>query len=364
MSQTAIQQTSPEPRPEKPTPGPQARTRTLWGKVQYVLTPIASLRLTVVLFALSLFLVFVGTMAQVEMGINTAMETYFRSAFVWVPFQLFVKFGQVFLGLDSELKVGGGFPFFGGWLLGGVLLMNLLAAHLVRFKVSWKRSGILLIHSGLVVMMLSELITGLFAVESHMTLTLGESANFIEEHSSYELAVIDRSNAGADKVVVVPDSLLKKGGRISNDQLPVDLQVLGHWKHSVPVDADTPNVEGPVFTSSAGESLKFQPGKESSGVNSQMDFPMVRVRFLKKGTDEALRDSTTKRDDYLLTTYFDRNMARRSEALRFAPQYLRAGAKTYVVEFRPRRIYKPYSVQLLKFEHRPAAQVRARHVHR
>ena len=53
----------------------------------------------------------------------------------------------------------GSFPFPGGWLLGSVLLVNLLAAHAIRFKLSWKRSGILLLHAGIILMMIGEFIT-------------------------------------------------------------------------------------------------------------------------------------------------------------------------------------------------------------
>ena len=96
MSQTAIQ-TSPDPKPGvEAALTPRTEGRTAWQWVKTVLTPLASLRLTVVLFALSLFLVFSGTLAQKEVGMWTAVDTYFRSALVWIPFQLFVRFGQIF----------------------------------------------------------------------------------------------------------------------------------------------------------------------------------------------------------------------------------------------------------------------------
>src|SRR5260370_157799 len=90
---------------------------------------VASLRLTVVLFALSLVLVFLGTLAQVDLSTWAATTRYFRSFFVWVPFQLFVRFGQTFFGVDKRLVVDGAFPYPGGWTLGALLLINLLAAH-------------------------------------------------------------------------------------------------------------------------------------------------------------------------------------------------------------------------------------------
>src|SRR5439155_23296719 len=168
---------------------------------------------------LSLVLVFCGTLAQVDAGIWTAVNQYFRSAYVWIPFQIFVRFGQTFFGVSSSAHLPGSFPFPGGWLIGGLLLANLLAAHTVRFKLNWKRSGILTLHAGLVILMLSELVTGLFAIEGNMTIEEHGSANFIEEPRVTELAIIDSSDPKSDAVVVVPDRILRKGGLIRHEAL-------------------------------------------------------------------------------------------------------------------------------------------------
>ena len=92
-----------------------------------ILAFLASLRLTVFLFVLAFILVFTGTLAQVDAGIWTVVHTYFRTLYVWVPLQIFFV---------RSLHVPGGFFFPGGWLIGGALLTNLLAAHLVRFKLT------------------------------------------------------------------------------------------------------------------------------------------------------------------------------------------------------------------------------------
>ena len=67
----------------------------------------SSLRLTVVLLALSMMLVFMATLAQTRLGIWEVMSRYIRTFVVWVP-----------VG-GRELPV---FP--GGWLLGGLLLVE------------------------------------------------------------------------------------------------------------------------------------------------------------------------------------------------------------------------------------------------
>ena len=101
-----------------------------------------------------IFLVFAGTWAQIDRGIWSTLKTYFRSVFVFIPFQIF---------LPRSWDVPGGIPFPGGFLIGSLLLINLFAAHAARFRFTWKRSGILLIHVGLVVLILSEVVTALFA---------------------------------------------------------------------------------------------------------------------------------------------------------------------------------------------------------
>src|SRR5262245_60419042 len=162
MSKTVTRPDAAVPAPEKAA---LPKSSTAGGLLYDVLRALASLRLTVVFFALGVFLVFAGTLAMMDEGLWTVLSKYFRSWFVVIPFQVFVRFGQVFFGVSKDAVVSGGIPFLGGWSIGAVLMTNLLAAHLVRFKLSWKRSGILLIHSGLAVMMVGEFITGLYQVE-------------------------------------------------------------------------------------------------------------------------------------------------------------------------------------------------------
>ena len=54
-----------------------------------ILAPLASLRLTVWLLALSMFLVFAGTWAQIDRGIWAVMDLYFRTWWAWIPVGIF-----------------------------------------------------------------------------------------------------------------------------------------------------------------------------------------------------------------------------------------------------------------------------------
>ena len=343
MSDTAVP-TAPS------TPGPVVANvpRTKPGKpwtVARVLNLIASLRLTVVLFVLSLMLVFFGTLAQIEDGIWTVVADYFRSGFVWVPFQLFVRFGQVFFGIPQTFSLSGSFPFFGGWTLGAMLLANLVAAHAVRFKLSWKRAGIISIHAGIIILMLGELGTGLFAVEQRMSIATGETVAFTDVSTRVELAFLtpDPEDRGKDLVVVVPHHLLQKPGRIARPELPVDVEVLEFWKNSELV---YPDGSGKVLpnqrTALDGRPYGIVKAGESSGVETEAreDYPAVKFALYKKGTDDKI-------GDYLLSLWHYGNMSKR--LLEFAPRKITAEGTPYLVELRPKREYKPYSLTLKEF---------------
>ena len=130
-AQTGVRASTAPPTPSVVVP-PAGVKRPAPGRITTFLRPVASLRLTVALFAMSLVLVFAGTLAQIDHGIWTDVARYFRWFYVWIPFQIFYP---------RSITVPGGFPFLGGYVLGGALLVNLLAAHAVRLKLTWKRLG-------------------------------------------------------------------------------------------------------------------------------------------------------------------------------------------------------------------------------
>src|SRR5476651_993161 len=101
-----------------------------------------SLRLTVVLLAFAILLVFIGTLAQVDEGLYNAQARYFRQWFI---------LGFDWFGHDIPLLLPG------GYLIGTMLLLNLVAAHLYRFQLSIKKIGIQLAHSGIILLLVGQL---------------------------------------------------------------------------------------------------------------------------------------------------------------------------------------------------------------
>jgi hypothetical protein len=366
MSDTSIQ-TRPNPVPVLAvTPPPKARAGFLWY-VKKFFKALASLRLTVFLFVLSMFLVFCGTLAMMDRGLFTILSGYFRSWMAWIPLQLFVRFGQVFFGISPNAQVAGSFPFPGGKLIGAALLVNLLAAHAMRFKfikraddspilrlanevasaplrlllyvihfilfrIAWKRSGILLIHAGIIVLMLGELVTGEFSVESNMTIPVGGSSNYVENFDRVELAFVSSANDKEDKVVVVPGNQLHTGSAIHNDLLPVDIVVERYLNNSslpkeIPADAENLATRGFGLQAVA---IERPPGR---GVDTEQkrDIPSAYVTFKDKKTGQSL-------GTYLMS-------------LEWKPQEVEIGGTIYGVALRMRRDYLPFTFHLEELNH-------------
>ena len=118
----------------------------------------SSLELAIACMVLGLVLVFVGTLDQVHLGIHGATERYFYSFFVmWeIP--------------NSEVAI----PYLpGGYTVGTTLLINLITALFTRFRFSWKKAGVLMIHFGVISLLIGELVSSMMQVDSNMAIDEG-----------------------------------------------------------------------------------------------------------------------------------------------------------------------------------------------
>lgn len=293
-------------------------------KLIKLLKPIASLKLTVVIFALSIFLVFAGTLAQVNTGIWTVVDTYFRSAVVTIELQIFVP---------KELaKIPGAIWFPGGLTIGIAMFVNLLAAHAVRFKLKWKRSGMIITHLGVLLLLVSEFVTGYAAKEGNMTILEGETVNFIEDIRVTELSVVDQSNPNDDLVVVVPQRFLGQNKTIENSLFPFTMKIT-EWMPNSQIlgPMQTPADRKGIADTGAASELSAIPIAIANGVDGATgDAPSAYVTFF---------DGEKRIGTYLLSVFLEQ------------PQAVFIADRVYWVNLRFARTYKPYSLHLVDFKH-------------
>ncbi len=275
----------------------------------------ASLRLTVVCLGLGIVLVFWGTMAQVDMGLFKAQNEFFRSFFIfWGP-------------KSAAWRI----PIFpGGYLVGGVLLINLVAAHFMRFKLTREKVGIWLIHIGLILLLLGQLLTDMLSRESILHLREGEAKNYTEATRENELAVIDTTDPDVQKVVAIPQGFLIRHKDIHRAELPFSLRVKEFFPNSVVDNRTADSAAPPPASQGVGPQLVVKGVPRVTDMDHR-DVPSAVVEVV---TPEGASLGT-----WLVSEFIDR------------PQSFSWNNHTYNLAMRLRRYYKPYSLQLLKFRH-------------
>jgi ABC-type transport system involved in cytochrome c biogenesis permease subunit len=415
------------------------------------LRPLASLKITVVLMAMAIFLILAGTLAQIDKDIWQVMAEYFRTPVAQIDLRVFFP--------RSWSVPAVTFPFPGGFLIGGAMLVNLLAAHLLRFKiqarggrlgagltvvavgaaltwlviasgsnpnglqdspiVSWstlwaglklglaalwlgtlylllkldptrrvervalaivaaglgglvvwlymrssvelgesslrilwqllkgglagvvllagcvllfrKRAGVVLLHGGIALMMINELVVYGLHSEALMQIKEGETVNYAQDIRTVELAVVDPTDPQEDDVVVVPKSYMTEGAKIRDEQLPFDIEVVRYLPNST-LRETKPDEQNPA---DAGTGLKFaaqevRPGTGTDN-DSKVDMPAAYVRILDKQHDKPL-------GTYLVGIL---------QSFRGVPEHVTVDGKTYDMSLRFKRDYKPYSMHLI-----------------
>src|SRR5262245_23911195 len=132
---------------------------SLAASLAALMKALVSLKLTVTLFALAIFVVLVGTLAQQEANIGQVVRSYFHAWVMWVDVNLL--FPKMFFPFMPHLPVPS-FPAPGGLTIGTLMAINLLAAHGWRFTIQATGMRLLL---GLIVMLIG-LAVGLLIIWS------------------------------------------------------------------------------------------------------------------------------------------------------------------------------------------------------
>ena len=337
-----------------------------------VLNFLSSLRLTVVLLGLAILLVFLGTLAQVHEGTWTAQKHYFQSWIVLKP-TLYNREWPILLP--------------GGYLVGTVLLVNLILAHFrganwsqrniaqvlvhhgillaLVFVATWfavrnpfvgmgafavllaadlwisragplkntytgKKLGINFTHLGVVMLLLGQLATDQFAEESHLSFREGETRAWSEVFLKHELAFMKDVGVDQEEVVSIPQSMVVKKGEIRHPKLPFVVRIKEYAPNCV-IRPRGPMVDKgpPPATQGEGVNTVVEPRPETKS-NEERNTPYAVVELTRGGTNIG---SWLVAVGYLLEQPID------------------LGNEKWRVAFRGERRYNPFTVQLLKATH-------------
>ncbi|MFP6648912.1 MAG: cytochrome c biogenesis protein ResB, partial [Pirellulaceae bacterium] len=254
--------------------------------------------------------------------------------------------GSALLGIASFLLISNSESLYLGdagmrilWQLiqGGAAGLVLLSGCILLFR---RRGGIVLIHSGIGLLMLGELLVGTFAVEQQVSLREGETLNYAMDTRSTELAIVDSSPEAGDDVRVIPMSV--KGGYsqflsqkvIRDENLPFDIEVLNYFKNANLVDVDPQKEDQPrnPATTGFGSRVIAQPARASSGADSDstIDLAAAYVKLTEKGTGARI-------GTFLLAQHL---------AMQDLAEEVKLDGKTHHLFLRFERDYKDYQLRL------------------
>ena len=274
---------------------------------------ITSLKLTLVCLVLLMVLVVACTLAQVNLGTLAAVNGYVRSFLVWwaVP------------GTRFSIPI---FP--GGGLVGLVLLVNLVAAQVRRLELSWRKTGLWIVHAGLILLFVGEFVTSAFQREMQLSIEEGQTLDSIDSPRELELALSDVTDQDHDEVYGIPESLLSPGTSIAVPATPLTIQVKGFFQNA---DLSVREAGGAASPATMGV---------GTGVQVK-ELPPVRG---DDQTDQRAVFIEPIADGHSYGTWLVSNGLG-------APQSFRHQGRTWTLAMRPRRQYLPYSLTLKKFHH-------------
>jgi hypothetical protein len=303
-----------------------------------------SLRLTVTLLAFAILLVFIGTLAEVGEGLYVAQAQYFRQ---WIIF------GVNLFGRHLPILLPG------GYLIGTLLLLNLLAAHIFRFRLSVSKIGIQLVHAGVILLIVGQLATDMLAHEFQMYVTEGNTKSYAEKAHGNELAFTIRSDSGSEQLVTIPEQELTEGAQIQDAKLPFSIRVKTYWKNSVPSYRSSMVKNGPPLAAN-GVALRFDFHEAAeTNTSGETNVPAALIEII--GPNGSLGDwvvSNWTTDDQMV------DALRQAYAQQLGPdiaqkvaghltqdQSIDVAGKKYTFALRTDRVSFPFSLTLLKATH-------------
>ncbi|MEY2408476.1 MAG: hypothetical protein QOF48_1146 [Verrucomicrobiota bacterium] len=340
--------------------------------ISRLLKILSSLRLTVALLALGILIIFLGTLAQVHEGTWNAQKLYFQSWFVVNPLLYFRRWPIVLPG---------------GYLIGTVLLVNLVLAHFkganwaqrnvrqvlahhgvvlplvflatwvavrspfvgmglfgmilagdlwmsragpLRDSYSGKKLGINFTHVGVVMLLLGQLATDQLAVETHLRFREGETRGYTESHRQNELVFITDEGTDREQVIAIPERIIAQKAEVRHEKLPFVVRVKDYGPNGR-VRARGPMVDtgAPPATRGDGTRVVLEPLPEvKDEEHRNLPYAVLEVEY-----QGASLGTWLAAEEFL------------------DEQEIKAGKETWRMTFRLRREYTPFTVQLLKTTH-------------
>ena len=249
-------------------------------------------------------LVFFGTLAQKDIGLYASQMKYFSSYY---------------------FTVGGFIPVPGGRSV--LLLMTINLAFSLFKKNLWKmkKVGIIIVHVGGLLLLLGGGITAQFSSEGNMVISEGETINYVDDYFDMELVFVNTSLQDSLEYTVFDEPLLVNGTKIIYDELNLQIDIIDHIKN-VRIEQRISTADT-IYKGFLNEFILLPKKPEKEATQNR---PGIVIKL------SGLSNS----QDGIYGIFLGQK----------TPDTFQINGNLFFIEFRRKRTYIPFSINLLDFE--------------
>lgn len=249
-------------------------------------------------------LVFFGTLAQKDIGLYASQMKYFSSYY---------------------FTVGGFIPVPGGRSV--LLLMTINLAFSLFKKNLWKmkKVGIIIVHVGGLLLLLGGGITAQFSSEGNMVISEGETINYVDDYFDMELVFVNTSLQDSLEYTVFDEPLLANGTKIIYDELNLQIDIIDHIKN-VRIEQRISTADT-IYKGFLNEFILLPKKPEKEATQNR---PGIVIKL------SGLNNS----QDGIYGIFLGQK----------TPDTFQINGNLFFIEFRRKRTYIPFSINLLDFE--------------
>ena len=250
-----------------------------------------------------MILVVIGTIAQKEMGLFSVQEKYFSSWFFWFWY----------------------FPLPGGRPTMILMLINL--SFFLFNKNLWKISkiGILIILLGGFLLLVGGGLTAIFSTEGNIIIDEGSKSNYVEDYHYMELAIINTSKKDFDTFTIFDHPLLKRKKILQHENFNFEIEIINYLQNCEPIRRSQP---AEVYY--RGMIKNFMLNELNPLKEENMNRPGIIFHLSNSGTST----------DGIYGLFLGQSI----------PQRITVNDDEYIIVFRKKRTYLPFTIELLDFK--------------
>ena len=249
-----------------------------------------------------MILVFFGTIAQKDIGLYFAQQKFFSNWITWFWI----------------------IPTPGGRLTMLIMLINILGSFCSPNLWKIKKTGIIIVHLGILLLLIGGGLTAYFSFEGNMVIDEGETTDFIESYHDSELIFIKKNNSQFDEVIAFTNPILKNGKILQHEAIPFKIKIIQYLPNAEPIRRTEP--KNNLYH---GMSKNFMLIPKANEKEAELNRPGVLFKITNSNTNSDGFYSLILGQSVMQTIQID--------------------GIIYNVQLRKERIYLPFEIELLDF---------------